>query len=239
MNEPITQESIAAMIDVSAVQTQSTWADAVHVLETADQFGGSAIFLLGEITRRIVPELERVNRRRASEGKRRIKLGGVAGFPDGGSLTEIKCAEAAKMLELGCDEIDCVQNVGLAREGDWKGVEADLVALRKTTEGKTLKVILECPYLNDEQIAMAARVAYNAGADWIKTSTGWPEKNKTTPANVALMRRVLGPDANIKAAGGVRSLQNLLDLHTAGARLFGISWSSVVKIMEEIQERVT
>lgn len=232
-NFPLTKEVFAGMMDVSAVQTQSSYEDAKKTVMTADQYHGSAVFLLGEMVRQMLPEIRKINERRQSEGKRALKVGGVAGFPDGGSLTEVKVFEATRMAELGCDEIDCVMNVGMALAGRWEMVEKDLLAIRRAIEGTTLKVILETPYLNDEQIAMASKIAVATGADWIKTSTGWPEHKKTTVENVRLMKQTVGEQCRIKAAGGIRDWETLIAMYEAGARLFGISYTTVQKLFAQ------
>lgn len=232
-NFSLSKEAFAAMMDVSAVQTQSSYEDAKNTVLTADQYDGSAVFLLGEMTRQMLPEIQRINERRLSEGKRALKIGSVAGFPDGGSLTEVKLFEASRMVELGCNEIDCVMNVGMALVGRWDVVEKDLLAIRKEIEGITLKVILETPYLTDEQIIMASKVAVAAGADWIKTSTGWPEHKKTTVENVRLMKQTVGEQCQIKAAGGIRNWETLTAMYEAGARLFGISYTTVQKLFAQ------
>ena len=237
LSQDLTPADIGAMLDVSAVQAESTWDDALYVLETADKYDASAVFLLGEMTRRAVPLIKERNARRVSEGRRPLKLGGVIGFPDGGALTEIKAAEARALIQLGCDELDCVLNVGLARSGDWEAVAQDLAAIREAALGLTLKVILEVPYLDDAQIVRASEIVANSGAQYAKTSTGWPHENKTSIAHVALMKRTVGDRCKVKAAGGIRDLEKLLALYDAGARLFGIGYKSVIQIMEQAYQR--
>ncbi|MDO4570682.1 MAG: deoxyribose-phosphate aldolase [Planctomycetia bacterium] len=231
-------EEFASMMDVSAVQAQSTWEDAENVMRVADEYDGSCIFLLGRLTELAAPRLKEMNERRKAQGKRTIHLGSVIGFPDGGTLTDVKVYEAKRLLEIGCDEVDCVMNVGLARSNRWDEVEADLRAIRAATEGKILKVILETPYLTDDQIAVGAEICANIGANFVKSSTGWPEK-KTTVENIALMKKTVGERCRVKAAGGVRTLETLFAMYDAGATTFGISWATVVKLLDELRAQRT
>jgi len=180
----------------------------------------------------VMPEVKEMNARRAAEGKRCIKVGGTVGFPDGGHPTCVKVYEVERMMELGCDELDCVIQVGLAISGEWKRVEEDLAAIRRASEGIVLKTIIETPYLTPEQITTASKIAMNVGSDWVKTSTGWPSSKKTTVEDVILMKAAVGDNCGIKAAGGIRNIETLKAMYAEGARLFGLSWTSVKSIME-------
>ena len=143
--EELTLEEIASMIDCSAVQPQSTLEDARQTIAYADRFSTSGIFLLGGNYEIVMPEALGMNARREAEGKRQIKIGGTVGFPDGAHRTCVKVYEVERMIELGCNELDCVMQVGLAISGEWKRVEEDLKAIRKASEGIVLKTILETP----------------------------------------------------------------------------------------------
>ena len=226
-------EDIGSMIDCSAVQAQSTIEDARNVIRYADKFSTSGLFLLGGVYEIVMPEVKEMNARRAEEGKRQIKVGGTVGFPDGAHLTSIKIYEVEKMIELGCNELDCVMQIGLALSGEWKQVEKDLIAIRKASEGITLKTIIETPYLNPEQITTAAKIACEIGSDWVKTSTGWPSSKKTTVDDVRLMKAAVGDQCGIKAAGGIRNVETLKAMYAEGARLFGVSWQAVVSMLEK------
>lgn len=230
--EELTLEEIGAMIDCSAVQAQSTVEEARQVIRCADHFSTSGLFLLGGVYEVVMPEVLEMNARRRAVGKREIKIGGTVGFPDGGHRTCVKLCEVERMLELGCNELDCVMQVGLAISGEWKRVAEDLCAIRKAAAGVTLKTILETPYLTPDQISMASRIAADAGSDWIKTSTGWPSAKKTTVEDVRLMQAAAGDRCGIKAAGGIRDLAALKAMFAAGARLFGIGWKSCVAMLD-------
>lgn len=229
------RKDFGAMMDVSAVQAQSTWQDALEVLETADRYDASAVFFLGGMALRAAPLLRDINARRGSEGRQAVKLGSVLGFPDGGVTTDVKLFEADRLLQVGCDELDCVMNVGLALSGDWESVERELAEVRERTRSITLKVIIETPYLSDEQIATASEIVARIGAEYVKSSTGWPER-KTTVENVRLMKQTVGERCRVKAAGGIRDLETLYAMYDAGARIFGISCASAIRLLEQIPE---
>lgn len=225
---------IAQMIDVSAVQANSTMEEVQQVVRLADEFDCIAVFALGEQTLDILDLARPINDRRRSNNRTLIKVGGVVGFPDGGAMTTVKCFEAQRLAQIGCDEIDMVMNVGLALSGDWKRVKGDIAAVRESVPEKPLKVILECAYLSDEQILQAAAVAMEAGANWVKSGTGWTEK-KTSVHTIELMKQAVGNRCQVKAAGGVRDLETLWAMYQAGARRFGIGVRTARKIFDAAQ----
>ena len=229
-----TEEEVAGMIDVAAVQSASSLSDIDTMVSIADRFNCGAVFALGEMTRYAAELLKPINERRTNGGNRPIRLGGVVGFPDGGALIEVKQYEAKRLLELGCVELDMVQNIGWAVSGQWEMIETEIRDIKAIIGDKTLKVILECPYLTDGQIVKSAQMAANGGADWIKTSTGWPV-NKTTVDHVRLIKQAVGDRCKIKAAGGVRSLEILQNLYEAGTRQFGVSARNVPQILSSIK----
>ncbi len=226
---------IAQMIDVSAVQANSTSAEVDQVINLADEYDCTAVFALGEQTKSVLDKVRLLNQTRVQRGKPAIKVGGVVGFPDGGALTEVKVFEAEQLLQLGCHEIDMVLNVGLVLSDQWDHVKADIQAVKKAVGATPLKVILECGYLSDEQIITASQLAQQAGANWIKSGTGWTAK-KTTVHTIELMKKAVGEKCNIKAAGGVRDLQTLLDMYDAGARRFGIGVRTARAILDSVQK---
>ena len=125
-------------------------------------------------------------------------------------------------MRAGADEIDMVIAIGSALAGDWDYVQADVAAVRAATAGRVLKVIIETCYLNDEQKERATEAAVAAGADFVKTSTGFGTGG-ATPSDVALMRRVIAGRAQIKAAGGVRTPADAEAMIAAGATRLGTS----------------
>ncbi|MBN1916736.1 MAG: deoxyribose-phosphate aldolase [Verrucomicrobia bacterium] len=157
----------------------------------------------------------------------------VAGFPLGATLPDAKAFEAARSVERGAHEIDMVINIGALLEGDEKAVAADTRVVREACAGGiVLKVIIETCYLSDAQKRTACRIALSEGADFVKTSTGLGPGGATA-ADVSLMRRVVGPEMGVKAAGGIRDAATFWTMLRAGANRIGTS--AAVAIMREIR----
>lgn len=152
----------------------------------------------------------------------------VCAFPLGYAMTESKAEEAAHLVELGCAEVDVVMNVAAFLEGEYAFVTDDLRAVvdavRDTSEGAGLvKVILETAYLPDcEAVATAAKLAVEAGADFVKTSTSFGPRGASVE-DVRAMREAVGPGIGVKAAGGIRDLPTALAMLEAGATRIGTS----------------
>lgn len=159
-----------------------------------------------------------------------VKVCTVAGFPLGASSTDVKSFEAGVTLRDGAREIDMVLNIGYLRGGNYDAVREDIAAVVETAHvgGAIVKVILETALLTAEDKLAACRLAREAGADFVKTSTGFAISGATV-ADVALMRRAVGPDMGVKASGGIRTLFDLKKMVAAGATRVGASAS--VRIM--------
>lgn len=153
----------------------------------------------------------------------------VVGFPLGAMLTQAKAYEAELAIQYGAREIDMVINIGAAKEGNWELVENDIKALVSACHPKAkLKVIIETCLLTDEEKKQACICAKNAGADFVKTSTGFSSGGAIV-GDVALMRAAVGPEIGVKASGGVRSKEDALAMIAAGATRLGTS--SGVKLL--------
>ena len=147
----------------------------------------------------------------------------VVGFPLGAMETEAKAFEAARAAALGAREIDMVMDIGAAKEGDFARVEADIAAVVSAIQGRAkLKVILECCLLTDEEKTAVCLAAKRAGADFVKTSTGF-STGGATEHDVALMRAAVGDDMGVKASGGIRTRKDALRMIAAGASRIGAS----------------
>ncbi len=151
-----------------------------------------------------------------------VKVCTVIGFPLGANETEIKVAETRLAIAHGADEVDMVINVSALKDGEDEKVENEIRALREASEGKILKVIIETCLLTDEEKVRACILAKNAGADFVKTSTGFSTGGATVE-DVALMRKTVGPEMGVKASGGVRSHDDLVAMVKAGANRIGTS----------------
>ena len=152
-----------------------------------------------------------------------VKLAVVAGFPLGAMESESKAFEAGRAVEQGAHEIDMVINIGRLKAGDAAGVEADVRAVRGTMgPSALLKVIIETGLLTEAEKVQACEIAKRAGADFVKTSTGF-SGGGATAEDIALMRRTVGPDLGVKASGGVRTREDALAMIAAGATRIGSS----------------
>ena len=151
-----------------------------------------------------------------------VKVCTVVGFPLGAMSTRAKADETRSAVEDGADEIDMVINVGYIKDGDWDGVLDDIMAVREACKGKVLKVILETCLLTDDEIVRACRTAVRAGADFVKTSTGFSKGGATVHA-VSLMRSTVGADVGVKASGGIRDAESARAMVEAGASRLGCS----------------
>lgn len=220
----LSAEQLAAMLDVSAVQAQSSLEDVKETAAVAKKHNCICAFSLPSFTPVLAEELK-------EGGRRKVLLGGVVGFPSGGDSTAAKVAQAKELVALGCDEIDMVMNVGKMRSGLAKEVAADIAAVKEVMGEMPLKVILECHHLTDRQIAEASVIAVDAGASWVKTGTGWAPTGATLE-NVKIMKDAVGDRARVKAAGGVRSLETIEKMVDLGVERFGIGCGTVKKLFE-------
>ena len=166
-----------------------------------------------------------------------IKVGTVVGFPFGAIYPSIKRVEAEASIRAGATELDMVMNIGAMRSGNLEGVYSDIqgVASIAHDSGCILKVILENAYLSDEQKVMACRLAKQAGADYVKTSTGLGPSG-ATESDVRLMRKAVGTEMGVKAAGGIRTLADAVSMLQAGSDRLGTSTSAA--ILAEAARRV-
>jgi deoxyribose-phosphate aldolase len=160
-----------------------------------------------------------------------VKVCTVIGFPLGANTTALKAFEAENAVEEGADEIDMVINIGAMKEGRHQYVEDEIRKVVAASKGALVKVIIETCYLTDDEKKAACQAAANAGADFVKTSTGFGTGGATA-ADVALMRSVVGENMGVKASGGIRTLKDALEMIEAGANRLGVSAS--LAILEEI-----
>lgn len=157
-----------------------------------------------------------------------VKVATVVGFPSGKHRSSVKAAEAAQAAADGADEIDMVINLGDARVGRFDLVEADIRAVREAAPHVVLKVIVESAALTDEQVVAASRAAEAAGADFVKTSTGFHPAGGATVHAVELMARTVGGRLGIKASGGIRTREQAERMIAAGATRLGLSGTAAV-----------
>ena len=151
-----------------------------------------------------------------------VKVCTVVGFPLGATTSAVKAFETKEAIQNGADEIDMVINVGALKSGNVDLVESDIRAVVEASGDKLVKVIIEACLLTDEEKVQACQLAQKAGADFVKTSTGFSTGGATLP-DVKLMRQTVGPDMGVKAAGGARSYADAVAFVEAGATRIGTS----------------
>jgi deoxyribose-phosphate aldolase len=209
----IDDAALAHMIDHTLLKPEATPADVRALAREAEQLGTYSIC--------VSPSMLPV--------ETSVKVATVCGFPSGQHASSIKAAEAADSVAKGADEVDMVINVGLVRAGQDDAVEADIAAVREAAPSPTvLKVIIESAALTDEQIVAACRAAENAGADFVKTSTGFHPAGGASTHAVALMRETVGDRLGVKASGGIRTREAAEAMVAAGASRLGLSSSRAV-----------
>ncbi len=224
MTDVVSIDKLASMIDVSAVRTDSDRDDLCATARIAREFRCIAAFSLPGFTSELAELL------RGSP----VKLGGVVGFPGGGETTSMKVSQVTELVGLGCAEIDMVMNIGKMLSARYVDVEADIRTVREVCGPVPLKVIIESAYLTLDQVAQASELAVRAGAAWVKSGTGWTPSG-TTFEQIRVMKKTVGDSAKVKAAGGVRDLATLLEMHRLGAERFGIGHKTVVSIFKELE----
>jgi deoxyribose-phosphate aldolase len=214
--------SVARLIDHTILRPEAVRDDIRQVCAEALQFEFASVCANPFWAKLVAEEL------RGSP----VKVCTVAGFPLGATQTAAKVAETLGALRDGAEEIDMVINIGALRGGERDVVKSDIqgVVLASHGRGALVKVIIETALLDDAQKVLACRLAQDAGADFVKTSTGF-SKAGATVADVALMRRTVGASMGVKASGGIRTLADLKAMVAAGATRVGASAS--VQIMEE------
>lgn len=163
-----------------------------------------------------------------------VEVGTVVGFPHGSSATETKVFETKLAVSQGATEIDMVINIGWMKSGMYAEVQADIEAVVKAASGKCVKVILENAYLTKEEIAKGSQLVDAAGADYVKSSTGYAPTGATLE-DIKIMKENVSPRVKVKSAGGVRTLDVLLEYLDAGISRSGAT--TTAQMLDEFKER--
>jgi len=217
----LTKQEIAALIDHTLLRPDASSQDIRNLCQEARRYGFASVCVNPYWVPLAAGEL----------AGSQVKVCSVVGFPLGANSTSIKAAETESAVRDGAREIDMVLNVGELRGGGRELVQRDMEAVVKVAHqgGAIVKVILETALLDDAQKRAGCAAAKAAGAEFVKTSTGFSNAG-ATPQDVALMREAVGPQMGVKASGGVRTLDDLKKMVAAGATRIGTS--SGVKIVE-------
>ncbi|MFJ4653054.1 deoxyribose-phosphate aldolase [Nocardia sp. NPDC088792] len=210
----ISRREVAAMIDHTLLSPDATPADVAALIEEARELGVFAICVSPSMLPVRAPGLA---------------VATVAGFPSGKHHSLVKGAEARLAVEQGAAEVDMVIDVGAARSGDYNAVLADILAVRESIGDRALlKVIIEAAALSDDAIIEVCRAAEQAGADFVKTSTGFHPAGGASVHAVELMAKTVGGRLGVKASGGIRTAEQAAELIAAGATRLGLSRSREV-----------
>jgi deoxyribose-phosphate aldolase len=218
----LTREIIARSIDHTLLRSDATHGDIENLCKEALDFGFHSVCIspsFVKIAKEVLKDTE-------------VQLTTVIGFPLGATLTDVKVYEAMNVALLGVDELDIVVNIGALKSDDWKTVRKDLSDVIMATRGLIHKAIIETCYLHEDEKKKVVMIALDAGAEFIKTSTGFGPKGAEIE-DVRLIKSLVGDSAGIKVAGGIRTLNQAIDFIEAGATRIGTS--SGVGIMREIQ----
>ncbi len=216
--------SIAKMIDHTVLKAQATEADVRKLCAEAAEYGFASV-CVNPCWVSLCAELLQDTQ---------VKVCTVIGFPLGANTSAVKAFEAAAAIMQGATEVDMVLNVGAMKDGKYDLVRDDIAAVVEAAKGKALvKVILETCLLTDEEKRMACRLAKEAGADYVKTSTGFSTGGATVE-DIALMRAEVGPQMGVKASGGIRDYAAAQAMVQAGASRIGAS--AGVQIVAQEQE---
>lgn len=218
--------SIARLIDHTILKPEAIRAEVLQVCAEAIQFEFASVCVNPFWAKAVAAALK----------DSPVKVCVVAGFPLGATTTGAKVAETLAALRDGAEEIDMVINVGALRGGEKDVVKSDIQAVVAASHGHgaIVKVIIETALLDDAQKILACRISQDAGADFVKTSTGFSKSGATVP-DVTLMRRTVGKAMGVKASGGIRTLAELQAMVAAGATRIGASVG--VRILEETAQR--
>jgi len=218
-SKTITYEQLAKVIDHSLLRPELTEADVIAGCELAARYHTATVCVKPchvKLSRQVLKDSD-------------VLVSTVIGFPHGSNLTVIKVAEAEKAMDDGAVELDMVLNIGQLRSGKVDDVLADIQAVCQAAHarGAKVKVILENAYLTNDEKVTACKLCETAGADWVKTSTGFAPGGATLD-DLRLMRASVSEKVQVKAAGGVRTLPALLDVIDAGATRCGATATAAI-----------
>lgn len=212
-------KTVANMIDHTLLKPESTPEDVTKLIAEAAELGTYSVC--------VSPSQLPVE---TPEG---VHVATVVGFPSGAVKAEIKAAEAARAVKDGAEEVDMVINIAFALTGRFDELEAEIRTVREAVPGVVLKVILETAVLDDDAVVAACRAAEAAGADFVKTSTGFHPAGGASVHAVKLMADTVGGRLGVKASGGIRTGADALAMIEAGATRLGLSSSA--KVLADIE----
>lgn len=208
----MTRAELARMVDHTLLKPEATPADVAALCAEANDLGVFSVCISPSFLPLASGLLDPT-----------IAVCTVVGFPSGKHHGSIKAAEAALAVEQGAAEVDMVIDVGAARAGEWRVTQREVTAVREAAAGRLLKVILETAALTDEEVVRACIICRDAGADFVKTSTGFHPAGGASAHAISLMSQTVGQDLGVKASGGIRTAAAALEMVSAGATRLGLS----------------
>lgn len=211
-------KEILAHCDHTLLKQESTWAQIKEVCDDGLKFGCASVCIPASY-------VKQANDYVGND----LKICTVIGFPNGYSTTEVKVFETEDAIRNGADEIDMVINIGWAKDGRWDELLEEIKSVKASCQGRILKVIVEACLLTEEEKVKLCQIVTQSGAEYIKTSTGF-STGGATREDVALFKANVGPDVKVKAAGGIRTLQDAKDFLNLGADRLGTS--AIVKLVK-------
>ena len=222
-------QTIHRRVDISGVRADVSMQELDKIALAAKHYQFICAFALPCFTPYLVNKLK---------DEPAIHVGATIGFPSGADTTFLKVGSAKEQIAMGVDELDMVINIGAAKSGRFDLVENDIRAVVEAADGRfPVKSILEIAYLTDDEIKYASEAAVRAGVTYVKTGTGWANK-PTTVETIKLIKSTIGDAALIKAAGGVRTLDTMLEMISEGCDRFGIGLRSIMSIMKDVDQRL-
>ncbi len=222
----MTPYEAARMIDISAVRTHHCKKNIINLVNYAIKYKFINVHVLPSWVSMLASLLE---------DEENILVGAPVGFPSGGHVSKIKYQEAKQLINSNVQEIDMVINVGRLKMGDYKYVLEEIKEMTKITGSIPFKAIIEINCLSDEEVKKACELVIKGGADYIKTGTGWIA-GEANIERIRMIKEFVGDSIKIKAAGGIRTQEQFLELYEIGVQRYGINTKSAIEIVESFKK---
>lgn len=215
-------KQVNRMIDVSAVRADATWEEIDEMISIVKEYNCICASPMPWATEYTIKQLKDYPE---------TVVTGVVSFPSGAETTDIKVKMTKSLIEMGCKEIDMVMNISAFLSGHYEYVQKDIEAVVNAAAPWPTKVIIEVAYLTDDQIIKASQLIMDAKAAFVKTGTGWANK-PTEARHIELIKNVVKDNVKIKAAGGIRSIDDVEAMYKLGCNRFGLGVRTATKILK-------
>lgn len=218
---------LASQMDISCVQAFHTRQEIDRMIAFAKEESMAAVFTMPAYSEYTAKQLRDTPK---------VHAGGVVSFPGGADTSLQKCRQARELYECGCQEIDMVMNLTAFKSGEINYVQEEICAVREVVPKAILKVIVEAGHLSEQELRRAVDLTVIAGADYVKTSTGWYPACSTTVEQVRIMCEQAAGRIHVKAAGGIRSLEIIDRMRRFGCARFGVGMNSAINILNSLKK---